>query len=128
MLDEINKKNEDKLERRQSGKQIQGLIEGQAAIKAQLEPLKNVPIILAKLVATVDNLYDGCPHREAIARGANNIKRVEDLEKEYKTLNDKQHTDRLVTAKGLAKIALVVAAAGMAGANINLSGLLSIFG
>jgi len=75
----------------------------------------------------VDTLHESCPFREDIARGANNIKRVEKLEEDVLTLNDKQHNDRLLTAKSLAKIALVVAAAGMAGANVNLSGLLGLF-
>lgn len=83
---------------------------------------------VAGMAKQVDTLHESCPFREDIARGANNITRVENLEKEVLALNNKQHNDRLLTTKSLAKIALVVAAAGMAGANVNLSGLLGIFG
>jgi len=117
-----------KLERRESAELILKLMNGQAEVSAQLKALENIPVILAKLVATVDGLYNGCPHREAIARGQNNIKRVEKLEQEVSILSEKQHDDRLLTTKSLAKIALVVAVSGMVGANVDLSGLLGVFG
>jgi len=96
-----------------------------ADMRADMSGMRSEVTGMAK---QVDTLHESCPFREDIARGANNIKRVENLEKEVLALNDKQHNDRLLTTKSLAKIALVVAAAGMAGANVNLSGLLGIFG
>ena len=114
--------------------QINELTKGQERIKTQLESvdaqlkrLEDIPVILGKMSVTLAGLYEGCPYKVNIARGGNNIARVNKLEKEVKLLNNTQHNDRLMTTKSLAKIALVVAAAGMAGANINLSGLLGLF-
>ena len=110
---QIDERENDKhVERRQGAKQIQDLVSGQARMEAQLKTLTDIPIILARLVTKVESLYDGCPHREAIARGANNIKKVDKLEETVGKLKEKQGDDRLESVKSFAKLALVAAMGG----------------
>ncbi len=103
--------------------QISELKRGQAQIVAQLlssdrqlvkleGTVSGIPIALGKLTVIVERLYEGCPYREDIARGQNNIKRVEKIEKEVDTLREKRGEDRLEVVKGWAKVALVAAMGG----------------
>ena len=106
---------------------LAGIVPQVECIPALKESMSAMRAEMAGMASTVKTLHESCPYKVDIARGTNNVARVGKLEEEVKSLSDKQHGDRLVTAKSLAKIALVVAAAGMAGANVNLNGLLNLF-
>lgn len=88
---------------------IPALKETISDLRADMSGMRSEVTGMAK---QVDSLHESCPFREDIARGANNIARVEKLEEEVSALSDKQHADRLETVKGWAKIALVAAIGG----------------
>jgi len=130
--------------------QINALTNGQTRINTKLEgvdkrlenleeTVKDIPVALGELRVVLSNFYDGCPHREEIARGQNNVQKMKEVEKEVKDLADKENNDiaalkkaqsdaKILSVKNLAKLALVVMGGATVGANINLSGLLSLFG
>jgi len=104
--------NELTLQSRKSA-EVQARAEAQReSISKRLEKLEDIPVALATLTETVSKLHDTCPHIVKIAKAANNINRVDNIEKEVNALKERQHEDRLEVVKGWAKVALVAAIGG----------------
>ena len=106
--------------------QIDELVKGFAEIKplikcipALKETMSDMRAEMVGMAKQVDTLHESCPFREDIARGANNIARVEKLEGEVDALEKEQNKDRLEVMRGWARIALVAAIGGGAGAGID---------
>jgi len=99
--------------------QSRALAEGQARTHTLLEciptikeAISDMRVEMAEVKTTVKGLHKSCPHKIDIARGMNNIKKVEKLEGDVEALKEKQHEDRLEVMKGWAKVALVAAIGG----------------
>jgi len=67
---------------------------------------------MERLATLVETLPERCPHREAIARGANNIERVKKVELNIKAIEKSVEDEKLSRVKETAKILLIAIAGG----------------
>lgn len=84
----------------------------------------------ARLTTLVEGLHNSCPHRESIARGANNIERVKALEINVKKVEEKEETDikevRETVHKNqlsIARVAALVLAGSIGGGLVGASAI-----
>lgn len=63
--------------------------------KAQSEMEVRQGVQLARMESKLDNIFDSCPHREAIARASNNVGRMVAMEQKMETFrNDSMVRDK----------------------------------
>ena len=80
---------------------------------------------MERLAILVETLPERCPHREAIARGSNNIKRVDNLEGKVESIEKSVTDEKLSRVKEMVKLLLIAMAGG--GSTVAIEKVLEFF-
>ena len=88
---------------------LAGIVPQVQCIPALKDAMSNMRVEMAGMAATVKSLHESCPYKVDIARGKNNVERVEKLGDEVKVLTKAQADDKLTLTKTQAddKLSLV---------------------
>ena len=88
---------------------LSGIVPQVQCIPALKDAMSNMRVEMAGMAATVKSLHESCPYKVDIARGKNNVERVEKLGDEVKVLTKAQADDKLTLTKTQAddKLSLV---------------------
>ena len=111
---------------------LAGIVPQVQCIPALKDAMSNMRVEMAGMAATVKSLHESCPYKVDIARGKNNVERVEKLGDEVKVLTKAQADDKLTLTKTQADDKLTLVKSIMqilvllAGAGLGIDKLLSL--